>query len=181
MTRRHFLKPLLTFTIIILAGCQTMDPTGFSSLRYPFTPSEAQAVSEESSAKESYADQIVLLAPLLGETEDAIEPVAVDEENGPSDAFLAEEEEIPLPSIEETVEAVLSASEAVPEPTVMEDLPEPSTDITLPEPNVVRLGANWELPMWFCYTTAGLFLACLFTICYIAKQRKEAYWRKFRD
>ena len=153
---------------MLLPSCSTLDPQDFSVLR---SPSYEQ--TEEPSILESYADSIMMMEPEFDDlpvleellSESPVEPI----------------DEIPQPTMDEVLEAILAPSEEIPDPIEFPSLPEPSTDITLPPPSsTVRIGAN-ELPMWFCYTSAGLFLASLFTICYIAKQRKESTWRRFRD
>ena len=160
----------LSIALILFASCSTIEPSDFSILRSPSY--------DPNSPAEAYADQIVLLAPELESLAPSVEPDIEIEPTGPlSDPV----EEIPQPSLDEVVEAILEPSEEIPDPVTLESFPEPSTDITLPPPSsTVRIGAN-ELPMWFCYTSAGLFLASLFTICYIAKQRKESAWHRFRD
>lgn len=169
MTRLTVTLSIALAAAMLLPSCSTLDPQDFSVLRSP-----TYETTQEPTIEETYADSIVLLAPLVEEVSPYIEEM-------PSEPSIEPIDEIPQPTMDEVLEAILAPSEEIPDPIEFPSLPEPSTDITLPPPSsTVRIGAN-ELPMWFCYTSAGLFLASLFTICYIAKQRKESTWHRFRD
>lgn len=87
-----------------------------------------------------------------------------------------EEETVPIQDVVEKEEP--EAEPPVPAPIVVEQKKTvlQNMEDTLKgegEPKEALINGN-VIPMWFTYTCAFIVLAILFTLCYIAKQRKEA-------
>lgn len=182
-------KTLATLSIVLLVtSCAVLDlARGFDDLtQIPPSTEPAPVQQEESLPILSMEEYEALLMDSTEDSEPTIAPIIVTDDGiTPSEPSFTESEEItPIPT-EEAVELFLGASEQTIEPMPLpSDIPDglPSGELRLPSPdNLVHLGENTILPMWFVYTSAGLIVACLFTICYISKQRKETYWKRFRD
>lgn len=86
------------------------------------------------------------------------------------------EETVPIQEVEEIEELPVEVEEPAPEPIIEKKTVLQNMEDTLRgegEPKEAIINGN-VIPMWFTYTCSFILLAILFTLCYIAKQRKEA-------
>lgn len=180
--------------MFILVGCVSNPWDDFAQIQNAEPPTKA----------ETYADLITLVS------DDSLPPTAsdepleefIEEEPTPHEVWLmqkAEWEEIQnaIVALDPTYEPVefptkdpdIMVEEVVVEEKAVEEIPvkEPNVHIDSPIEAFTKEDrarsvnvADTEVPDWFVWICAVLILATLISLCYIAKQRKEAHWYKRR-
>lgn len=182
-------KYIITLAIaLLLASCATSELSeGFSSL---------SKVRLESIQAEETEPEPVAEAPEEPDFDSMTEEERYAYELEKSrelyellEAYHAEIDPSYVPVPWETYWESLQSTQDEPEPVGEEIIPEVVEEAPAPiveavaapsQKDSVTLAGN-DLPMPLVWACMALFLACLFTICYIAKQRKESYWHRYRD
>lgn len=203
MKRRPYTIPFIVMTIatLLVTGCVSNPWDDFHAVPYaqgeptkeesyadlitlvsddsslPMVPDEA--LVEEPTPHEIWLEQKATWEEVqnrLAEIDPTYEP---QEFLTPDPDLVVEETEIIEEIVEETIEAPVVADEApVKEPNMHIDSP---LEAFTKEDRARSVNvADTEVPDWFIWICSVLILATLITLCYIAKQRKEAQWYRRR-